>query len=325
MNTISIFNKNRVSKNKRVSTAEAYNIWNLIRQSNLNINTNNILKNFIHDPELLIFANDTINEYKKLVKILSEYGAKYKVPLPSMPQEDIQFTATIDVITDEVIFKNLINDIIYSIYELMGAIKSSTTTDDLRKSLIDFTKNKLDRYQFLYKYGKVKGWVEVSPSYKTKPTKKESLSVAEATHIWDHLIVRYDQLYLTNLHLEFVHDLDFRKILKIGKKVLDRQITKLEKLGLQFEIPLPKKPSLIQETPIDPELLKDEFIYRNLLSHIQSASDLHIRSILDCTRNDNLREVFLKFLEEELDIYNNFVKYGKMKTWTHIVPMYKEE
>ncbi|AZO94449.1 DUF3231 family protein [Halocella sp. SP3-1] len=324
MNSISIFNKKRI-KNKQISTAEAHNIWNLINLNNLNINTGNIFKNFIHDPEFLVLENNTIEEYKKINKTLKNFAIKYKISLPSMPQEDIQFTTNIDVITDEVIFKNMVKNIVYFTHELVAAIKSSTTTDDLRKSLIDFVKNNLNRYQTMYKYGKLKGWVEIPPSYKTKPAKNESLSVAEATHIWDHLILRYDQLCLTNLHLEFTHDPDFRGVLQIGKKVLSQQISKLEELGLKFEVPLPKKPPLIQETPIDPELIRDEFTYRNLLSRIQSATDLHVRSIIDSTRNDDLRKVFLKFLEEELDIYNNFVKYGKIKTWAHIVPMYNEE
>lgn len=323
MNIISFLNNN--NNNKEVSTAESYNIWNLIKVGNHIINTINIKKNFIHDPEFLIIANETLDEYKKLVKVLSGFAINYKISQPSMPQKDIQFTANIDVITDEFIFRNMIQNIIFSIYEFIGAIKSSTTTDQLRKFLIDFTKNSLDLYQFMYKYGKAKGWVEIPPSYKTKPAKKECLSVAEATHIWDHLVLRYDQIYLTNLHLEFVHDFDFKEILQIGKKVLDEQIITLEKLALQCEIPLPKKPPLIQETPIDPELMKDEFTYRNLLSRIQSATDLHVRSIIDTTRNDNLRKVFMRFLQEKLDIYNNFVKYGKTKSWSHIVPMYRKE
>jgi len=319
---ISILNSN---KNKQVSTSEAYNIWSLIETSNLNINTSNIFKNFIHDTEFLIIATDTIAEYKKLNKMLSKFAVKYKITLPSMPQEDIQFTADIDVITDEVIFQNMLKNTIYLIYELMTSIKSCTTTDNLRKSLIDFTKKSLDRYHFIYKYGKTKGWVGIPPSFKANSAQKKSVSVAEATHIWDHLILRYDQLYLTNMHLEFVHDIEFSQILQVGKNTLDKQITQLEKLGLKFEIPLPKKPPLIQETPIDPELLKDEFTYRNLLGRIQSATDLHVRSIIDSTRNDNLRKIFMEFLRDELDIYNNFVKYGKMKSWTHIVPMYRAE
>jgi hypothetical protein len=63
-------------------------------------------------------------------------------------------------------------------------------------------------------------------------------------------------------------------------------------------------------------------MYRMILVGTNSAVDLHTRAIIECTRNDPVRKMFNDFLKAELDIQDNYIKYGKFKVWTNLPPTY---
>jgi hypothetical protein len=41
-----------------------------------------------------------------------------------------------------------------------------------------------------------------------------------------------------------------------------------------------------------------------------------------CVINDRLRQLFRKMLMEEVDYFDNLIKYGKLKGWMHHAPLY---
>jgi hypothetical protein len=189
--------------------------------------------------------------------------------------------------------------------------------NDLMTHILDFEK--------LYKYGKLKGWETPTPAYKTSlPQEREQLSTAGAFHIWDHVSQRYDQLELTTFFLGFAHDLDFKAVLKVGQTTLSRQLTMLEELALKFEVTLPKRPSVTEKSPIDPETMTDKMMYNIIFGGIVGSIDMHIRAIIETIRNDALRQTWLDLFNDEIQMYDNFLKYGKMKGWTKVVPIYGE-
>ena len=77
-------------------------------------------------------------------------------------------------------------------------------------------------------------------------------------------------------------------------------------------------------SPIDPETIKDKFIYRNILSWELSSLDTHVRAIIETIRNDTLRKLWNEQFNAELAYYDKYLKYGKMKGWTRVVPIYGE-
>lgn len=146
--------------------------------------------------------------------------------------------------------------------------------------------------------------------------------MSEANNLWDHINERYDQIRVTEFFLEFVHDKDFRLVMEQGLSTLQEQAKELEKKLVNHEVPLPERPPAIQDTVLDPETVEDRFIYRVILSGIQGALNLHFRAVIDSVRNDGLRQYFLELLRKEIDIYGNLLKYGRMKGWAKMPPMY---
>ncbi len=319
---LNIFKKTE-SNQKSISSVESFNIWNLLRVRYISIEKHQLYLNLVHDMDLSSFLSNHNKEFKKEVSYLEAEAKKYQIKAPPKPATEFKFTVQIDNITDKMIFRQILSDLMFELSGLKRATVSSTTTDNLRSNLIKFTMNHLYMYENFYKYGKLKGWTPVAPAYKVKPDGKEALSVSEANHIWDHINMRYDQKQLTDIFLDFVHDTDLQLIFKRGNTILEEQIKLLEQKAVEYEVPLPERPPAVTESPIDPEIMEDKFVYRVILANIGSAINLHIRAVIETIRNDSLREVFFKFLKSELDVYNNLLKYGKLKGWNHVVPMYR--
>jgi hypothetical protein len=99
---------------------------------------------------------------------------------------------------------------------------------------------------------------------------------------------------------------------------------RLEQLALKLNVTLPNRPSSPVMAPIDPETIKDQFMYINILGWLLNAIDTHVRAIIETVRNDSLRKLWSELLSSELEYYDKYLKYGKMKGWTRVVPIYGE-
>jgi len=129
---------------------------------------------------------------------------------------------------------------------------------------------------------------------------------------------------IIGLFVNFAHDTEFEVILQHGLYVFNEQVNRLEQLALKLNIPLPNRPALPVASPIDPETITDRFMYRNILSWELSSLDTHVRAIIETIRNESLRKLWMELLNTELEYYDKYLKYGKMKGWTRVVPIYGE-
>jgi len=112
---------------------------------------------------------------------------------------------------------NLNLDLIAELMSLIHAVRSISTNDTLRNIIIQDLTIHFEDFDILYKFGKLKGWEESYPVYKTAlPHQKEQLSTSEAFHIWDHINLRYEQIELIGIFANFAHDTEFKVILQHG-------------------------------------------------------------------------------------------------------------
>ncbi|MEJ6950354.1 DUF3231 family protein [Natronospora cellulosivora (SeqCode)] len=319
--SLSILKKS--TEQEGISAIEAYNIWRTLNARYNSILIRQFFVNFVHDRELELLISSHLSNFFKQTEELEQMAKKYKVQVPNEPAENIKVSAQIDAITDKYIFTSLYNDLLAEIFSLSHAMISNTFNDELRTKFNEYVNSHIDDYIETIKLAKVKSWLNIAPSYKTyKAVDKEQVSTNEAVHLWDHINLRYDQLQMTKIYDEFVHDSEFKIIIGMGKKILNKQIKLLVELANKFEVVLPEKPPAVHETKIDPETFSDQFIFRVIYKGIQDAVDLHIRTIINSMRNDNLRNIFYDFYLEEMKTYHRMTKYGKLKGWTHVPPSY---
>ncbi len=320
----SVFKKNPKSR-ETIDLSEAHGITRLLETRYDNVRAIQVLKNFAHDRDLSLAVTRLMDAYQDQARALEREAVRFRLKLPSKPPKDVKTSHELDIISDEFVYRTVVRDVQGDVFVLSRTVRTTTTNDRLRKLLCDFLRTQLGNLDVFIRYGKAKGWQETAPTFKTgRAVDTEQLSVAEAYHLWEHISLRYDQIELTQLFAPFAHDPEFKAIVDIGLTILRRQAQRLEELLLKQEIPPPPRPPESMRTPVDPESLEDRFIYRTIFRGIQDAVDLHLRAVVESTRNEDLRQIFSSFLFEELDLFDRFLRYGKMKGWTQPPPAYSE-
>ena len=136
--------------------------------------------------------------------------------------------------------------------------------------------------------------------------------------------MRYEQIELLGTFYSFTHDDDFKVIPQNGLDVYNNQVKTLEQLALKLNVPLPNRPALPITYPIDPETITDRFMYRIVLNMEFISLDAHVTAIIEIIKNEALRKLWNGILNAELEYYDKYLKYGKMKGWTRVVPIYGE-
>lgn len=324
LDLLSVFKK-AMDREERLDIQEAFNIYNLLRARYVSAQTVQLFKNFVHDIDWETVLDGFLKHFVKQIDILEELGQKFRIIMPTRPPLDVKFATSINDISDEYIYKKIFHDLVAQLMSLIHAVRSTSTNDNLRKIIIDDLIIHFEDFDVLYKFGKVKGWEDTYPVYKTAlPHEEEQLSTPEAFHIWDHINLRYEQIELMGIFVNFAHDTEFKVILQHGLYIFNKQVSKLEQLALKLNVPLPNRPTQPVASPIDPETIKDKFMYRNILSWELTSLDYHVRAIIETIRNDSLRKLWSDLLSSELEYYDKYLKYGKMKGWTRVVPIYGE-
>lgn len=152
--------------------------------------------------------------------------------------------------------------------------------------------------------------------------KQKDICVSDVFHLWNHLVQRYNVLHLTNFLEAFASDADLKLILSMGKKTLGEHVSSLEKEMLTYGIPLPYRHPEQTRPVSNMEIITDRYIYRRVLRGIQSFLPTHLMAYIHTTC-PNIRELFLTFLVQELELYDKFVEYGRFKSYLVMPPNYK--
>lgn len=157
---------------------------------------------------------------------------------------------------------------------------------------------------------------------KNNRQKQMMISLGEAYSLWALTELRYDSLITTKTLYELTKDVDLKTIIKRGIDVLQSQENTLEKLMKEFLIPMPNKPPEYANICIDVNTVTDKFIFREIYNGMSNTMFKHISSY-QRAHSSNLREVFRKFLNMEMDLYDEFYEYGKLKGYLHEQPLFR--
>lgn len=163
---------------------------------------------------------------------------------------------------------------------------------------------------------------QVADFGQSKRQLQTELSVFEAGHLWNLLTSRYEVIETTQLLQNFTSDPDLKLVLNEGLKFLRRQVAALENTASHYGIPLPKKPPAASNAAVKVELITDEYIFRRVFSGIQSYIPIYGEAMIQTT-SAKLREEFLRFLQDELKLYDKLLVYGQLKGWITEPPAYR--
>lgn len=152
--------------------------------------------------------------------------------------------------------------------------------------------------------------------------KPSVLSTGETYILWDMLESRYDAIMITQTYQNLAHDPEFRMVLTQGLgQMLEKQVNKLEAELDRYMITLPPRPPKSVNYEAQSGVFRDEFLFRRVFTSIQDFLDHHIWAIRVTVVNDPLRQMFIQFALDEVEVFDDLCKYGKMKGWISVPPM----
>jgi hypothetical protein len=318
------FTSKKKVKALELNTQEAYNLWDMVASKYLYIEKLELWENFVHDPDLKMQLGRLKKMLTKFVKMLERLMKQHAINGPEVGKVGIQ-SSNSEVIQDKLIAQDMFLWVQTAINLFLRAMTTTTTNDKLRSTFLMMVESNIDFMDSFTKYLRLKGWIGNPPKYeKIPPQEKETIDSGEAFHLWDHLTFRYDNVNQTEVFLNIVKDIDFNAVLIAGQSVLNKQISLLEKECLRFGIPLPTKPPNVVSFPPDLKIqFTDEFIYRVILGGILGATRFHATALQQTSTNDRIRKLFVELLLSELNLFDKFILYGKIKGYLHPVPLYR--
>lgn len=310
-------------KQSLIDGKEAFNLWDILRSKYVVLEKLMIWQRCAHDKDLQLLAAQLQKSIKENVEILEKLMEKYAVKAPDQNKTGISHPGSSQMITDEFISQDIFIYLQEHIENLLTAFMTSFTNDSVREVFKNMAIKTIDHTNKMMKYLKLKGWIETPPLYQhVDPNVSERLTTVEATSLWDHLTLRYDNRRLTELYLTYAHDADFKVSMEMGLKTLNKQIDNLERELLHFGIPMPKKPSKITMKDSTSEFIWDDHMYRTLLMGLRTVATLHARTYKEVTYNDRIRGIFQQIMNDEMAYVDMYLKYGKLKGWLHTIPKY---
>lgn len=308
-----------------IDVESIFNLWNVLVSRYQSVENLQMFKGLVHDKELIVMINSLLDYFSRQIEVVEKEAEKFNIKVPLRPPSEIKVSAQVNEVTDRFIYNRLLETLVNQILSLARAVRTTFTNDRIRSIFYEFLTKHFQQYDLLHKYGKLKGWDNVIPSFKTNnPQESEPLSVSEAFNLWHHISMRYQQLELTMFFQSYAHDPDFKMGMLKAVDTLKEQIGILEKIALNYQVPLPERPPSSLVSDVDPEAIEDRFMFQQILLGVDGMLDKHYGAILEVLKNDKLREVIMQLLKHEIDIHHSMIRYGKLKGWLNLPPIYNQ-
>lgn len=303
---------------------EAFNLWNGLKTNYTAIERLESYVRFVHDKDLILIMNSVLEDLQNETNILIKIMKTYSINGPDRGRSGSEWVGNPEALRDEFMFSDLMIFVQEKTEKLLHASRTSLTNDEVRTFFLNSLNRVLNKLNFIYKYGHLKGWIERSPLYpNVSPGVEERIGCSTVGCLWDMLTFRYDNVRQTQIFYTFVNDGDFKLIIRMGLDVLMDQINKLEYECKRFGITLPKRPPEVVGPPEDTEIVTDDHIFRTILSGIQGAGSMHVIALKQCMSDDRFNSLFQSMLKAEIAYYEKLVKYGKLKGWLNLAPKYR--
>lgn len=312
-----------LTTNPRLSVQEAYNLWDILASRYMIIEQLTLWDRFAHDADLRLHIGNVKSQMSRVTGSWEKTAMGASIKGPDAARKGVNTSMNSEVFHDEQIALWLLRLLQEDLQRLFRVARTCATNDGMRRKATREIRRMADYQDDLVKYLKLKGWINSPPLYPNVPRDTpEELSCAEASHLWDHLTFRYDNIDENRTWRDAVHDGDFRLILDVGLALLSRQIKRLEKEVLHFGLPLPKAPPKVHAMLENTNFTDDDTIFRLLLSGLQGAVLLHVRAFTQSTVNDRIRTLFKQLLFSEMGLAEKMLLYGKVKGWLNPAPQY---
>lgn len=157
---------------------------------------------------------------------------------------------------------------------------------------------------------------------KSPKEKQSMINIGDSYHIWNTLTNRYDAINITNIMISLVKNNDLKIVVNDGLEVLNFEVNKLETIMKEYAIPMPEKPPEKANITMDLNAITDKAIYRYIKAGIKEAIVMLAEYYTEAQKS-TFRELFYLLMKKEMELYDRFYEYGKLKGYLNEVPIFR--
>ncbi|AHF11185.1 DUF3231 family protein [Dehalobacter restrictus] len=155
-----------------------------------------------------------------------------------------------------------------------------------------------------------------------KEEKMNEISVGGVYSLWNILTYNYGIMVKLEIYQNYAHDIDLKfKLQDILDDLKDRN-NKIEKIMNKYNVKSPDYPPKDVHEVINSQVVTDQQIGKFLLLIAQERLEIKVRAVRNASVSDDVRSLFMRFVEEEIYNLDSILNYLKLKKWVHQPPMY---
>lgn len=151
-------------KQKNVNVAEIYYIWDILVAKLDQMESVQIVENFIDDVDLKIIAGKIKHALQTGIKLMEQIMANYGVPFPARPPAGASTANKMEYINDRDIYQSLYESI-QSFFPILVCGYMQSTTPNIMKAIKNHILLTMELHELLVAYGKFKGYFNLPPKY----------------------------------------------------------------------------------------------------------------------------------------------------------------
>lgn len=153
------------------------------------------------------------------------------------------------------------------------------------------------------------------------------LDIGEAFLLSQHLNYRYTCIEQTIHYYSWAHDADFKAMIKLGLHYLEKEVAVIEEQMTKYKVPQPSRsPKSVKINLIDGNTsITDQLIFEIIRNGCVAAIEKNLRNCIQILNNDSLRVMFVNFVKEEMELMIDCCKFGKLKGWMPVYPVFKAD
>ncbi|MDW7675083.1 MAG: DUF3231 family protein [Bacillota bacterium] len=152
---------------EKLCTSEAYHLWDHLAYRYDNLRQTAIFSTFCFDTDFKAILAMGIEQLKKHSTIFEKELEYFGIPMPKKPSELLVPPDNTELLDDEYMYRQTLIGIEGTIIMHAQALKQCTFNDRIRGIFKKLLLEEIGLQDRLIKYGKLKGWLNPIPAYKS--------------------------------------------------------------------------------------------------------------------------------------------------------------
>lgn len=150
---------------EKLTTAEAANLWEHLTFRQDNLHTTELIHSLAHDADLRATLSVGAGQLRRSITRLEKELIHFGLPLPKKPAKITLSPADTEPFNDDHMYRTIFNGIQAAATLHAQALKECIFNDRIRKLFMNLLEIELDYGNNYIKFGKLKGWLNPTPTY----------------------------------------------------------------------------------------------------------------------------------------------------------------